>query len=126
MNIVKWTAAFSFCLVVNVVFCQSLSSAKVVGIIKGINVYFPGSVVQNGDGNKLNLNVQGTIVAIPLCHVELAKPDEHNISFISNAKNENILRGTEPTSTVKLLIVHGTNAEIFSLLHSLQVELCGK
>lgn len=115
-------------LVLTVAFCLSAGMAfgqndKVTAIVKGINVYFPNSEVQ---GNKLNLNVQGRIVAIPLCKTEIAKVDDHNFSFTCTDKNEKLMRGDEATTSVKLLLVHSTNDKIVELLNNLKAALCSK
>jgi len=118
----SYLLAIAFCLFINNVYCQG-GADKAATALKGINVYFPGSEVK---GDKLNLNVQGRIVAIPLCHVEIAKVDDHNFSFTSNDKSEKILRGDEPTTVVKLQLVHSTNDKIVELLNSLKSATCGK
>ena len=112
------------CLFAATAFCQS-GADKVATIVKGINVYFPGSEVQSAS-HKLNLNVQGRIVAVPLCHVDIAKVDEHNFSFTLKDKSEKLLRGEETTNSVKLQLVHSSCDKILELLNSLQSAECGK
>jgi len=109
-----------FCLFACMAFSQS---GKVSAIVKGINVYFPNSEVQ---GNKLNLNVQGRIVAIPLCKTDIAKVDDHNFSFTDTDKIEKIMRGDEATTSVKLLLVHSTDDKLVELLNRLKAAVCGK
>ena len=124
MRSFKPALTLAICLFANAAFCQS-SADKVAATLKGINVYFPGSEVQSAS-HKLNLNVQGRIVAVPLCHVDIAKVDEHNFSFTATDKNEKLLRGEEATTSVKLQLVHSSNEKILELLHSLQSAECGK
>ncbi len=119
MKNTRWALAILLSLFLNSAFCQDKSAEAV----KGINVYFPGSEVS---GKKLNLNVQGRIVSIPLCNVDIAKVDDHNFSFTSKDKNEKIMRGDEPTTSVKLQLVHSTNDRLLDLLHSVQSSACGK
>ena len=108
-----------FSMLLNSAFCQDKSADA----LKGINVYFPGSEIS---GKKLNLNVQGRIVAIPLCNVDIAKVDDHNFSFTSKDKSEKMMRGDEPTTSVKLQLVHSTTDRLLDLLHSVQSAACGK
>ena len=119
----KWLFTIAFCLLINFAFCTG-PSAKALDLIKSINVYFPGTELSS-DGSHLNIDVQGITVAVPLCHVDLSKPDEHNINFTSKDKDNKIMRGQESTTSVTLLMVHG-NSRIFDLLQSLHTEVCGK
>jgi hypothetical protein len=123
MTRIKWLLTITCCLLINLAFCIG-PSAKALDLIKSINVYFPGTELSS-DGSLLNINVQGTTVAVPLCHVDLSKPDDHNINFASNDKDNKIMRGQESTTSVTLLMVHG-NTRIFDLLQSLHTEVCGK
>ena len=117
MTNLKWIPALAFCLFINTAFCQD----KGADALKGINVYFPNSEVS---AKKLNLNVQGRIVAIPLCKVDIAKVDDHNFSFTSTDKSEKIMRGDEPTTSVKLQLVHSACDRLVDLLKSLQSATC--
>jgi hypothetical protein len=119
MKNLKCPLAIAFCLFMSTAFCQD----KAADALKGINVYFPNSEVS---GKKLNLNVQGRIVAIPLCKVDIAKVDDHNFSFASTDKSEKIMRGDEPTTSVKLQLVHSACDKLVGLLQSLQSAECGK
>jgi hypothetical protein len=118
----KGTLLIILCLFVTHAFCQG-NADKSAAAIKGINVYFPGSEVK---GDKLNLNVQGRIVAVPLCHVEIAKVDDHNFSFTATDKGEKIMRGDEPTTVVKLQLVHSACDKLVDLLNGLKAAECGK
>ena len=119
MTYLRGLLAIAFCLFVNIAFCQD----KTADAIKGINVYFPGSEVK---GDKLDLNVQGRIVAVPLCKVDIAKVDEHNFSFTSTDKSEKIMRGDEATTSVKLQLVHSACDRLVDLLYNVQKAACGK
>jgi len=118
----NYTLTIIFCLLAASTFSQG-NADKSAAALKGINVYFPGSEVK---GDKLNLNVQGRIVAVPLCHVDIAKVDDHNFSFTSTDKSEKIMRGDEATTQVKLQLVHSTNDKIVELLNNLKAAVCGK
>ena len=124
MKTFKITVIIAISLMSKAVFCQS-NADKVAAIVKGINVYFPGSEVQSS-AHKLNLNVQGRIVAVPLCHVDIAKVDDHNFSFTAKDKNEKLMRGDQVTTSVNLQLVHSSNEKILELLRSLQSTECGK
>jgi hypothetical protein len=122
MRTFNYLLIISFCLLTSVVFGQG-SADKSAAALKGINVYFPGSEVK---GDKLNLNVQGRIVAVPLCHADIAKVDDHNFSFTANDKSDKIMRGDEPATQVKLQLVHSTNDKLVGLLQDLKAAVCGK
>jgi len=122
MRNIHYILSIAFCLCVNSAFCQGKAD-KTADALKGINVYFPGSEVK---GDKLDLNVQGRIVAVPLCHAVIAKVDEHNFSFTATDKGEKIMRGDEATSVVKLQLVHSACDRIVDLLNSLKATVCGK
>jgi len=120
MKNLKGLLTVALCLFIGTAFSQGKSA----DIIKGINVYFPNSEV--GADHKLNLNVQGTIVAIPLCHVDIAKVDDHNFSFTSKDKDGKMMRGNDATTSVKLMLVHSSADKFVGLLTSLQSAECGK
>ena len=109
-------------LVITSAFCQGKTDGSV---ISKINVYFPGSEVDKGT-HKLKLNVQGRILAVPICEVTIANVDEHNFQFTAKSGQKSIMRGTEPTSFAKLTLVHSSSDKFVALLQSLQQETCGK
>jgi|GEM_PF-3228806 hypothetical protein len=122
MKNLHYFLAVAFCLFFNNAFCQG-NADKTADVLKGINVYFPGSEVK---GDKLDLNVQGRLVAVPLCHADIAKVDEHNFSFTSTDRGEKIMRGDEPASVVKLQLVHSACDRIVELLNSLKAAACAR
>jgi len=111
----------AFVLFCSAAFCQGKSER----IIKDINVYFPGSEVRS-DGHKLNLMVEGRVVAVPLCHTEIAKDGDHNFSFTTRDKGEKLMRGDQVTTVVHLQLVHSSADRLVGLLHDLQDAECGK
>jgi len=119
MKTLKCILIVTCCLSFSAAFCQGKSAEA----LKGINVYFPGSEVSS---HKLNLNVQGRTVAVPLCHADIAKVDDHNFSFTSTDKSDKIMRGDAPANVVTLQLVHSTSDKLVGLLKDLQAAECGK
>ena len=122
MKIIKCICVLLFCMVLNTVFGQGKTDGST---ISKINVYFPGSEVDKG-AHKLNLNVQGRILAVPLCEVTISNVDEHNFQFTAKSGQKSIMRGTEPTSFAKLTLVHSSSDKFVVLLQELQKEICNK
>jgi hypothetical protein len=122
MKNLHYMLTITFCLLASAAFCQG-NSDKTATALKGINVYFPGSEVK---GDKFNLNVQGRMVSMSLCHVEIAKVDDHNFTFTATDKGDKIMRGDEATTQVNLQLVHSTNDKFVELLNSLKAAVCGK
>ncbi len=122
MHNLKPLLTIAFYLLISTAFCQGKAD-KTADILKGINVYFPGSEVK---GDKLDLNVQGGVVTFTLCNVNIAIVDEHDFSIATKEKGEKIMRAGSPTTFVSLGTVRSKTDRIVELLNRLKSVACGK